>query len=59
MDEALRSLGLTAPQYAVLSAVELEAGISNARLARAAFVTPQTVQGILANLERQGLLIVS
>ncbi len=56
MDEALRPLGLTAPQYAVLSAVEAEAGISNARLARAAFVTPQSMQGILANLERDGLL---
>ncbi len=57
MDEALRPLRLTSPQYAVLSAVELEAGLSNARLARAAFVTPQTMQGILANLERDGLLV--
>jgi DNA-binding MarR family transcriptional regulator len=56
MDEALRPLGLTTPQYAVLCAIELEAGISNARLARAAFVTPQTMQGILANLHRDGLL---
>jgi DNA-binding MarR family transcriptional regulator len=56
LDEALRPIGLTAPQYAVLSAVELEPGISNAALARAAFVTPQTMQGILANLEREGLL---
>lgn len=31
-------------------------GISNGGLARAAFVTPQTMQGILANLERRGLL---
>ncbi|MET0405141.1 MAG: MarR family transcriptional regulator [Cystobacter sp.] len=57
MDAALRPLGLTTPQYAVLSAVDVEAGISNARLARAAFVTPQTMQGILANLERDGLLV--
>jgi DNA-binding MarR family transcriptional regulator len=57
MDEALRPLGLTAPQYAVLSAVELDAGISNASLARAAFVTPQTMQGILANLDRDNLLV--
>jgi DNA-binding MarR family transcriptional regulator len=28
----------------------------NARLARAAFVTAQTMQGILANLERDGLI---
>jgi DNA-binding MarR family transcriptional regulator len=57
MDETLRPLGLTAPQYAVLSAVELDAGISNASLARAAFVTPQTMQGILANLERENLVV--
>lgn len=56
MDEALRPLTLTTPQYAVLSAVEAESGLSNARLARAAFVTPQSMQGILANLERGGLL---
>lgn len=57
MDDVLRPLGLTSPQYAALSAVELESGMSNARLARAAFVTPQTMQGILANLERDGLLV--
>jgi DNA-binding MarR family transcriptional regulator len=30
--------------------------MSNARLARAAFVTAQTMQGVLTNLERDGLL---
>ncbi|WP_369788183.1 MarR family winged helix-turn-helix transcriptional regulator [Rouxiella sp. WC2420] len=56
MDEVLRPLSLTTPQYAVLSAIEAEPGISNARLARTAFVTPQTMQGILANLERNGII---
>jgi len=56
VDDTLRPLDLTAPQFAVLSAVETVAGISNAELARLAFVTPQTMQGILANLERSGLL---
>ena len=56
MDEALLPLALTTPQYSVLSAVELTPGISNAALARAAFVTAQTMQGIVANLERTGLL---
>jgi len=56
MDRALRPLGLTSPQYAVLSAIQLDPGISSAALARAAFVTPQTMQGIVANLERAGLL---
>lgn len=56
MDGALRPLGITAPQYAVLSAIELEPGLSNATLARAAFVTAQTMQGVIANLERDGLI---
>ncbi len=57
MDGALRPTGLSAPQYAILCAVEAEAGLSNARLARAAFVTPQTMQGMLANLERENVVV--
>jgi DNA-binding MarR family transcriptional regulator len=57
LDEALRPIGLTTPQCALLSALEREPGMSNASLARAAFVTPQTMQSILANLERDGLVI--
>lgn len=56
IDDALRPLALTAPQYAVLAAIELDPGLSNAALARAAFVTPQTMHGIVANLERAGML---
>ncbi|MGE0743710.1 MAG: MarR family winged helix-turn-helix transcriptional regulator [Rhodospirillales bacterium] len=56
MDEALRPLGITAPQYAVLAAIERVPGLSSAALARAAFVTAQTMQGIVVNLELQGLL---
>ena len=56
LDADLRSLGLTAPQYAVLDNVAAEPGASNAGLARAAFVTAQTMQGILTALERNGLL---
>ena len=56
MDEQLSPLGLTAPQYNVLSAVQLQPGISNASLARSAFVTAQSMQGIVANLEKVGLL---
>lgn len=52
MDEALRPFALTTPQYAVLSQLELKPGISSAALARASFITPQTMHGIIANLER-------
>ena len=34
----------------------VEAGASNAELARRAFVTPQTMQAILAALERSGFI---
>ena len=56
MDNALKSLELTTPQYAVLSQLELNPGISNAALARASFVTAQTMHGIISNLERDNLL---
>lgn len=56
MDDALRPIELTTPQYSVLSAIEAETGMSNARLARAAFVTPQTMHGLLTNLEKAALL---
>ena len=56
IDDRLNTLGLTTAQYNLLSAVAVEPGISNASLARMAFVTAQSMQGIVANLEKQGLL---
>lgn len=56
MDLQLRAHELTLPQFAVLSAVAVSPGISNADLAKEAFVTPQTMQGIISTLEKRGLL---
>ena len=56
MDRALGERGLTTPQYAVLSALDEEPGLSNADLARRAFVTPQTMNSIVVLLERAGLV---
>jgi DNA-binding MarR family transcriptional regulator len=56
MDEVLRSLDLTTPQYAVLAQLELKPGASNAALARASFITAQTMHGIVSNLEKRGLI---
>lgn len=56
MDEALRALDLTTPQYAVLAQLELKPGVSNAALARSAFITAQTMHGIVSNLEKRGLV---
>ena len=56
MDQALRALDLTTPQYAVLAQLELKPGVSNAALARSAFITAQTMHGIVSNLEKRGLI---
>ncbi len=56
MDEALRDLNLTTPQYAVLAQLELRPGISSADLARSSFITAQTMHGIVSNLEKRNLV---
>lgn len=56
MDDELRAHELTTSQYAVLSAVALEPGISNAALAKSSFITPQSMQGIVATLEKRAFL---
>ncbi len=56
VDTQLRAMEITLPQYVVLSSVAMSPGISNADLAKAAFVTPQTMQGILSTLEKRNLL---
>jgi DNA-binding MarR family transcriptional regulator len=57
MDNALREVGLTTPQYAALSAIEATPGLSGNKIARQCFVTPQTMNLILANLESAGLIV--
>jgi hypothetical protein len=47
LDAELAQFGITAPQNAVLLEIAGNPRVSNADLARAAFVTPQTMQGIL------------
>jgi DNA-binding MarR family transcriptional regulator len=54
MAGALREHGATLAQYAVLTALEEEPGLSNAGLARRAFVTPQTMNQVLRELEQKG-----
>ena len=56
MDDRLSHLGVTTAQFNVLSAVQLQPGISNASLARGAFVTAQSMLGIVSNLEKMELL---
>lgn len=56
MDNELRDLGLTTAQYAALSALEHTPHASNATLARACFVTPQTMIEIIKGLEAAGFV---
>jgi DNA-binding MarR family transcriptional regulator len=56
MDAVLKELGVTTPQYAALSVLAEEPGLSNAALARRSFVTPQTMNQILVRLEAAGLV---
>ena len=51
MDNELRHLNLSTSQYAALSALERSDQMSNAEMARACFVTPQTMQQLVKGLE--------
>lgn len=57
MDEVLRPLGLTTPQYACLTALERTREASSSELARRAFVTRQTMNVLLRGLEARGLVV--
>jgi DNA-binding MarR family transcriptional regulator len=52
LERALADLGVTPPQFVVLTMLKAYPGLSGADLARVALVTPQTVGVIIRNLER-------
>jgi DNA-binding MarR family transcriptional regulator len=56
MDEVLRPLDLTVPQYACLELLGQHPGLSNSELARRAFVTRQSMNLVLRRLQERGLL---
>ncbi|MEV0276511.1 MarR family transcriptional regulator [Streptomyces sp. NPDC050610] len=56
MDVVLREHGLTVPQYACLEVLAARPGMSNAELARATFVTRQSMNVVLRGLQDGGLL---
>jgi DNA-binding MarR family transcriptional regulator len=57
LEVELARIGVSASQNAVLLAVSENPRISNAALARAAFVTPQSMQEMLVALERGGFIV--
>lgn len=56
MERALADLGVTPPQFVVLTMLRAYPGLSGADLARVALLTPQTVGVIIRNLERDGAI---
>ncbi|MER6666397.1 MarR family transcriptional regulator [Amycolatopsis japonica] len=56
MDTALRPLDLTVPQYSCLEVLSQRPGLSNAELARAVFVTRQSMNLVLRGLQDRGLV---
>ncbi len=57
MADALGTYGLTVTQFAVLTALRELPGLSNADLARRAFVTPQSMHAVIQGLESRQLLV--
>jgi DNA-binding MarR family transcriptional regulator len=57
MERSLASLGVTTPQFVVLTMLRAYPGLSGADLARVALLTPQTVGVIVRNLERDGAIV--
>jgi len=55
-ERALADVGVTSPQFVVLTMLRAYPGLSGADLARVALLTPQTVGVIIRNLERDGAI---
>jgi DNA-binding MarR family transcriptional regulator len=56
MDAELRDCGLSVSQYALLELLADRPGLTNAELARGAFVTRQATHQLLAGLRQAGLI---
>jgi DNA-binding MarR family transcriptional regulator len=56
LEEIVSPHGLGIPQYVVLSLLAESPGLANADLARRAFVTPQSMNEVLKQLESTGLV---
>lgn len=57
LNECLKSLGLSHPQYTAMSALEETPGMTNADLAVECSVTPQTMNRMVQGLVDSGLIV--
>lgn len=56
LTEVLGRFDLSVPEFTTLSVLARRPGLSNAQLARRALITPQSMNQVLASLERQRLV---
>jgi DNA-binding MarR family transcriptional regulator len=56
LDLEVQAQGLTTPQYAALSVLRGQPGLSSAQLARRSFVTPQSMHVMVGAFVRDGLV---
>ncbi|MDZ4367947.1 MAG: MarR family transcriptional regulator, partial [Afipia sp.] len=56
LERGLADLGVTPPQFSILTMIDSYPGLSGADLARLTMLTPQTINLIVKNLERDGLI---
>lgn len=56
LEQALRPLGVTGLQYTILGLLARHEGLSSADLSRRFFVTPQTMNQVIAGMTRRGLI---
>jgi DNA-binding MarR family transcriptional regulator len=56
LDRSLADYDVTGGQYLILSLVSREGGRSSAELARRAFITPQSMNEVIAALEHKGYI---
>lgn len=57
MNQALAAVGLTLPQFLVLTMIRAYPGCSNADIARLAMLTPQTVHAIIGALLHKAFIV--
>jgi DNA-binding MarR family transcriptional regulator len=57
IEQRAKEHGLTLPQYTALSILRRQSGLSNAQLARRSFVRPQSMNQVIVQLERSGLIV--
>lgn len=56
LEQALGPHDLTLPEYTVLTVLRRTSGLSNAQLARRAYIRPQSMHEVLSKLEAQGFV---